>query len=444
MKIAIVGAGWAGLAAAVQATRAGHATVVFEAARSLGGRARAMRHTGPDGETSLLDNGQHILIGAYTETLRLMAEVGVDAKRSLLRMPLALRFADGTGLACPDWPAPFDALAGILGARGWTWRDKLGLLACTARWRRDGFRCHPASSVAQLCRGLSATVMNEMIEPLCASALNTAAAEASGQVFLRVLQDSLLGPRGSSHLLIPRVDLGSLFPVPAAAWLARRGADIRLGDRVQSLARQGNRWLVRSADAEAAFDAVLLACPSWEAARLVRGADADGTAGWLRRADALAFEAITTVYATSTTGLGQAMLALRSGPDAPAQFVFDRRRIGVADTRATRPSRPGVLAFVVSVSRGDRETLERQVLAQGRAQLGLDDLVPCQTVVEKRATFACTPGLERPAMAIAPGLLACGEYVDGPYPGTLEGAVRSGVSAARAIAPTAPPHPPIP
>ena len=83
---------------------------------------------------------------------------------------------------------------------------------------------------------------------------------------------------------------------------------------------------------------------------------------------------------------------------------------------------------------GDRETLQTQVLRQAQTQLGLT-LQAVQTVVEKRATFACTPGLERPSMHIAPGLLACGDYVAGPYPATLEGAVRSGVAAAMALPP---------
>ena len=489
MKLAVVGAGWAGLAAAVEATLAGHHVVVLEAARVLGGRARAMPNVAPgrhlaDGTAAslppssapaprpiTLDNGQHIVIGAYTETLRLMATVGVDAQRSLLRMPLALRFPDGTGLACPDWPAPFDALAGILGARGWTWRDKLALLACTAGWQRRAFRCAPAATVADLCRTVTPRVIAELIEPLCASALNTAASEASGQVFLRVLQDSLLGPRGGSHLLIPRTDLGALFPVPAAAWLAGQGGEVRTGRRVRALARRGDGWQIDSdgrndalpgSQAAETFDAVLLACPSWEAARLVRAAGLPGATTWLARADGLHFEAIATVYATSATGLSQPMLALRSGPAAPAQFVFDRRHLAtpaepvapavptdpteptdpatppdpaeLAARIAMGPAGPAVLAFVVSVSQGDRALIERQVLAQGRAQLGLADLAPLQTVVEKRATFACVPGLRRPAMTIAPGLLACGEYVDGPYPGTLEGAVRSGVAAARALA----------
>ena len=436
MKIAIVGAGWAGLAAAVEVTRAGHNAVVFEASRSLGGRARALKHVQPDGTARLLDNGQHILIGAYAETLRLMREVGVDASQALLRLPLTLRFPDGTGLRCPDWPAPFDGLAGILGARGWTWRDKLALLRCASGWQRQQFRCDTGLSVAGLCAGLTPRVMAELIEPLCVSALNTAATEASGQVFLRVIQDSLLGPRGGSNLLIPRVDLGQLFPTPAAAWLAAQGGEVRLGCRVQSLmqdgqdGQDGSTWRVQADTSDERFDAVLLACPSWEAARLVRQAGLPNTNAWLADTEGLNFEAITTVYARSATRLALPLLALRSGPEAPAQFVFDRRHLN--------PQEDAVLAFVVSASHGERDSIERQVLAQGRAQLGLTDLMPVQTVVEKRATFACTPGLRRPGMAIAPGLLACGEYVAGPYPGTIEGAVRSAVDAARALVPTTP------
>jgi hypothetical protein len=122
------------------------------------------------------------------------------------------------------------------------------------------------------------------------------------------------------------------------------------------------------------------------------------------------------------------MVALRSDADAPAQFVFDRGQLG-------GPS--GLLAFVVSASQDAREILQDRVLVQGQAQLqpflAGASLHPLQTVVEKRATFACTPGLHRPAQRVAPGLLACGDYVEGPYPATLEGAVRSGVSAGRAL-----------
>ena len=118
------------------------------------------------------------------------------------------------------------------------------------------------------------------------------------------------------------------------------------------------------------------------------------------------------------------MLALRANADEPAQFAFDRAQFG---------GPAGLLAFVISASTGDSATLTRQVLAQAARQLGLKGLQPVQTIVEKRATFACTPSLQRPARQIANDLLACGDYIAGPYPATLEGAVRSGLEAARSM-----------
>jgi len=92
-----------------------------------------------------------------------------------------------------------------------------------------------------------------------------------------------------------------------------------------------------------------------------------------------------------------------------------------------------VLAMVVSANETPREALEEQVIAQALAQLGQTKLQLVQTVVEKGATSACTPGLPRPPMDIAPGLRACGDYIEGPYPATLEGAVLSGLAAAKAL-----------
>ncbi|MGP1684347.1 MAG: FAD-dependent oxidoreductase, partial [Giesbergeria sp.] len=191
MRIAVVGGGWAGLAAAVAAAEAGHDVTLLEAARSLGGRARRVALPGADGAALLLDNGQHILIGAYTDCLRLMGTVGVDPRDAFVRLPLALRFADGSGLQWPDIAPPWDALLGIARARGWSWRERLALLGRAQTWQRRRFACAPEVSVAALCEGLPPRLLGEFIEPLCVAALNTPAAEASGQVFLRILRDSL-------------------------------------------------------------------------------------------------------------------------------------------------------------------------------------------------------------------------------------------------------------
>ena len=431
MKIAIIGAGWAGMAAAVEATAAGHRVSVFEASRTLGGRARSVRGQLPDGSPVSLDNGQHILIGAYGETLRLLRQVGVNEDQALLRLPMTLRFADADGVQFPRWPAPLDALAGIVSARGWRLADKWSLLRLAANWHQQNFQCHARLSVSQLCQQLSPRVMTELIAPLCLSALNTAVERASAQVFLRVLQDALLGETGGSNLLLPRVGLSELFPDAAARWLTLHGAELQLGQRIDILSTRDHQWDV----ADRRFDAVLLATSAAESVRLLEHSApglaapvAAGIAQWTQVCRGLHFEAISTVYAWGADAvLTQPMLALRAATadsdPAPAQFVFDRGQLGSAR---------GLMAFVVSASDQERKTLQAEVLQQAQTQLGLK-LQAVQTITERRATFACTPALLRPAQAIAPGLLACGDYVAGPYPATLEGAVRSAVGAARAV-----------
>jgi squalene-associated FAD-dependent desaturase len=443
------------MAAAVTAADAGADITVFEATRAFGGRARALPASRPDGVPAMLDNGQHILIGAYIETLSLMQQVGVNPEHSLLRLPLAMPYPDGSGLQTPAWaacwPAPLNAVAAITTARGWRWSDKLALVRTSLAWQRAGFRCPADLTVAQLCAQLPARVVNELIEPLCVSALNTPAHEASAQVFLKVMQDALFGRGfgglGASDLLLPRTDLSQLFPEAAASWLMKRhgdGIDLRRGARVQSLNRVGAGWqLAGDGNGEAfddPFDQVIWCTAAGPAAQAMQLAAAQtdlsptakkAMAHWAAMASALPFTAITTVYAWSQGArLSAPMLALRAVPDAhqaPAQFVFDRGQLNPHD-----PAAQGVLAFVVSASVGERADLQARVLQQAAEQLGLHKLHALQTVVEKRATFACNPGLVRPEMAITPGVWAAGDYVSGPYPATLEGAVRSGVAAARA------------
>jgi squalene-associated FAD-dependent desaturase len=442
MKVAVVGAGWAGCAAAVEATQRGQEVTLFESARIAGGRARRVETT-VAGQPLQIDNGQHILIGAYVETLRLMSTVGVDTATSLLRIPLCLQFPNGEGLSFPNgrMPAAVKAVIGILGARGWAWQDKWSLLRLARRWQAGGFVCPADMSVATLCSGLSPRSMAGLIEPLCVSALNTPAERASAQVFLRVMQDALFSSAGASDLLLPRTDLSALLPDAALRWLTRRGPAPRIGVRVETLklGPEGWRLNVRGGDVQGSdetFDAVILACTATEAARLVEAvttpkAFKTENANWIALANSLQYEALATVYAqvnhpthhATKACLTQPMLALPTSPEEPAQFVFDRGQLG-------GPS--GQLAFVVSASQGDTAHISAQVIAQGQRQLGLP-LELLQTIIEKRATFACTPNLQRPGAQIAPGLLACGDYISGPYPATLEGAVRSGLQAAKLL-----------
>jgi predicted NAD/FAD-binding protein len=318
------------------------------------------------------------------------------------------------------------------------------------RWKRSHFQCSPSATVAELCVGMRPQVMDSFIEPLCISALNTPAQQASGQVFLTVLHDTLQPvlphktpdagtpdqaaqrPWAGSDLLLPRADLSDLFPNAAARWLQDRGVALRLGERASAPRWVEGQWQV----GQERFDAVIWAtAPSHAVQALTEYApEAPKNVGiylqrWLRPAQNLKHAAIATVYAHAEgLVLPAHMLALPSSPQMPAQFVFDRGQLG---------GPPGLMAFVVSAALGSHDAVEEQVLAQGQQQLehllGGQRLVAVQTVVEKRATLACTPKLARPPQRIAPGLLACGDYLYAPYPSTLEGAVRSGLMAAMAL-----------
>jgi hydroxysqualene dehydroxylase len=418
-SVAIIGAGWAGLAAAIEATQRGGAVTLFEMAAQCGGRAR-----GVDVDGLTLDNGQHILIGAYSETLRLLGLLGADAQQLLVRAPLELRDASGNGLRLRRG-SPIVALAlAVARQPAWTWPAKLALLSAATRWALAGFRCDAGLDVATLTRRLPGEVRRELIDPLCVAALNTPSHLASASVFLRVLRDALCAGRGSSDLLLPKVSLSELFPNPARQWLQSRGSKIEVSTRVQQLQASESGWRVDDRE----FDQVVLATPPSEAARLVQA----HAAGWAQAARAIDFEPIMTIYARSPgTRLPFPMLSLACGPDRPAQFVFDRGQLG---------GPAGLLAFVISgasewVGQGAAAAAEAS-FAQAARELGSCLRSPLQLVqvlTDKRATFRCVPGLLRPPLHIAPGLVAAGDYVDGPYPATLEGAVRSGINAAHAL-----------
>lgn len=416
MKLAVVGGGWAGIAAAVRATQAGHAVTLYEMAPQCGGRARAVSRDGLE-----LDNGQHILIGAYTHTLGLMAAVGVDLNQALRRLPLVLRYPDGRGLHMPRGPAWLVFGLAVARAQGWAWRDKLSLMRHALGWAARGFRCTPSWTVERLCLGLSPAVRELLVDPLCVAALNTPAAEASAVVFLRVLRDSLFAGPGSSDLLLPRQSLAALLPQPAGDWLRRHGASLRLGQRVSAVRQQSGGWQV---DGEP-FDAVVLACSATEAARLA----APTAPQWAAQAAAFGYEPIITVYVTNPgSRLPAPMTAMVESADAPAQFVFDHGALG---------GEPGRFAFVVSGARkwvdAGADATAQAVLRQAQQAFPPGTWKATARVLrvlaEKRATFRCVPGLQRPTAEVAAGLYAAGDYVAGPYPATLEGAVRSGESA---------------
>ena len=440
-RIAIVGAGWAGLAAAVTLARAGHAVTLFEQGKTLGGRARRVEAGG-----MALDNGQHLVIGAYRQTLELVATVhGADRAGTLFhRLPLTLapfgaRRADAVALAAWRLPAPLHLAAGILAARGLSWRERAALALGFRALARAGYRCPTGQTVAECFADAPARVLSEVWSPLCIAALNTAPAQASAPMFAAVLRQAFGGRAADSDFLVPACDLSALFPDAAAAYVAARGGEIRTGTSVRGVEPGAAGVAVRTAAGDERFAAAIVAVGPHQLAAVAAAADAAAGDAWraaLANVAAFAYESITTAYLAypSPAALPAPIARL---DDAPGQWVFDR---SASLAGSACGGARALLAVVISANgphdRQDHATLAATIDAQLRR---LSPALPAplwsRVFAERRATYACTPALARPtAGRIGPGVYLAGDYTDAVLPPTLEAATRSGVTAARALA----------
>jgi squalene-associated FAD-dependent desaturase len=414
-RIAIVGAGYAGLAAAVELTRMGVAVEVFEASRTLGGRARVVEIDG-----LRFDNGAHILVGAYTETLRLMRLVNSSA--SVSRHPLRLEYPGEMRLSAPAWlPAPFHMAWGLVAARGLTLAEKVAAIMFMNDIKAKGFRLAADSSATELLATQPERVRRHLWAPLCLAALNTPVDRASAQVFLNVLRDSLAASREASDLLLPICDLSAMFPDPAAHYLESHGGIVHSGSRIEALARRGDGYFL---DSHGPFAQVVLAVAPYHLPALIAGLPELATLS--EQVAAFEWQPIVTCYLryAEPISLPWSMIGVADGY---AQWLFDLGRLR---------GLPGTIAAVIS-ARGRHQALGNDELAAhiheeiARVVPGLKPPVWSRVITEQRATFACTPNLSRPQTATAlPGVWLAGDYVASDYPATIESAVRSGVQAA--------------
>jgi squalene-associated FAD-dependent desaturase len=389
--VAIVGAGYAGMAAAVTLAERGVPVTVFESGPLPGGRARRVVSQGHE-----LDNGQHIFVGAYTELFRLMrtVDVGPDA---LLRLPLEIRYADGFRFGA--------GLVGLLLARGVPLREKLGTLGFMAALRRMNFRVEPDIAVQQFLdqQGQHGRIRHYLWAPLCVSALNTPLEQASTNAFLAALRDTLAGDAGASDLVLPRRDLSRLFPEPAADYIRARGGEVRCGATVRNLEDLKE------------YKRVIVAVGPHQLKTL------------MPEAREFTYQPIYTSYLqyARDVRLPFPMLGLSDGL---VQWVFDRGAL---------LGESGRLACVIS-AQGDHQQMTQDEVAERchqellKAKLVSETPSWVRVIAEKRATISCTPGLERPDVKLN-GVILAGDYTDREYPPTLEAAVRSGVRAAHLV-----------
>lgn len=426
VHVAVIGGGCAGLAAATMLVQQGVAVTVYEACQELGGRAR-----GVNWKSHRLDNGQHIMLGAYQETLRLLEIAGIDPKHTFLRMPLKLFIPGEFELsACRFLPAPLHILAGLMNSRGLTFSERLTVIRFMAWLRFHKFKLVQDETLAGLLiRNKQPVKITKLLwEPICLAALNTPLKNASAQVFLNVLRDSFSKAKSDSDMLLPRQDFSTLMADPLATYIFRSGGSIRPRTAVKQVDRADGGYLVVTGDDNSEkFSHIVVAVPPFRIAAML--GHLKELADTVKLCESLSYEPIYTVYLQypESARLPSAMIGLTKGY---GQWAFDRGLLH---------KQYGLISVVIS-AQGDHQKLSQENLAR-EISMELAEAFPHlprplwhKVIAEKRATFACMASIQRPLQETAlPGLFLTGDYTAGDYPATIEGAVRSGISCAKKI-----------
>ncbi len=424
LNVAVVGGGYAGMTAAVELAARGISVTVYESAQQLGGRARAVRYN-----DTQLDNGQHLLLGCYRETLRIIGMVGGDIKQDFLCLPLQLELHNQFSLKAPRLPAPMHLLVAFLKAHGLGWNERFKAARFMLALQKMQFHL-PQDMTVNALLDLYQQDHNlklKLWEPLCIAALNTPIHKASAQVMLNVLRDALNRKRADSDMLLPRLDFSALFPDRAAAFVVQRDGQVFMSEGAELITVNELGVAITTATGVHRHSHVICAAPPVVTAKLLRPIAALQAS--VAQIDALEHQPIYTLYLQypPQVQLPGPMLGLHQ---RYSQWLFDKGRIA---------GQRGLIASVISAEGIHQDLsqggLANKVIAELREEFGITETPQWYKVIaEKRATFCCSPNLSRPNQVTAlPQILLAGDYTAGDYPATLEGAVMSGVRCAAAI-----------
>ncbi len=441
-RVAIAGGGWAGLAAAIELCRSGYKVTLFESAPQLGGRARSIQWN-----NRTLDNGQHLMLGAYQtmlslfQTLDTAPEINIDTRQLFDQIPHHLLVLDAHNgstvfdLQLPTFPAPLHLVFGIFKTRQLSLLDKYRLLTRFNRLLNTPIKTDLSVSDWLCSANLPASYQKNILEPICLAALTTHPHQASAKAFQTVLQQTFNAPASHTDLLIPRTDLSSLFPALAEQFILHHGGEIKTRSKLSQLQiRNGRVESICVNDKSQSFDQLILATPPNVTASLLNKIDA--TSAICKQLDQLTFEPIATLYLqfNQAVHLPACMTGMVNGI---TEWVFERSVDGHAD----------ILAAVFS-ARGEYlklppEQLTNQVLKElSHCIASLPELIDSKLIIDKRAAFQCHVNVDinRPEINTPiKNLKLCGDYIyieDNNQPGlpsTLEGALRSGVKCAQTL-----------
>ncbi|MBI4357253.1 MAG: FAD-dependent oxidoreductase [Gammaproteobacteria bacterium] len=429
--VAIIGAGWAGLAAGVSLAQSGFRVTVLEAAPKIGGRARTLSLDGVE-----LDNGQHLFIGAYRELLSLFNLLGVPEQDVFVRKPLHLRMLNREGHPVLDFkllgaPSSFHRAMAILKNPSLSWQERFSLLSFFHRLKKNDLLLkRDLTGEAFLKQMAIPSRLSEVFfAPICQAALSTSIQMASAQVFIRVLTQTF-GRDHDSDLLFPKKTLSACFPNPAARFIEKNGGRVLVRERVVGFHKNEQNFSIFTAGGVLKADGVILATHLKACLALIeQEARLTKTARLLKR---LGYQPITTLYfqypflPPQTTHWEMIGLV-----GTTSQWLFNRSEFPQGT--------PGLVSVVIS-GEGPHMTWPKNVLLDRVEQELKSAFLHGNTkslkrwmIREKEAALYASPDCAecQPKNSTSlPGLWLAGDYTVAGYPSTLESAIRSGVECA--------------
>jgi squalene-associated FAD-dependent desaturase len=403
MKVMVVGGGLAGLAAAIELVDAGHEVEVIEARPTLGGAVQTLPEREGDPPPPP-DNGQHIALGCFTEYLAFLERVGEGAAYRRRRLELPVIGEDASVAAISRSPLS------ILGYRHLPVRERGRIVRTLLKLRRAEGSDDESFGVLLRRLGASDTQVERFWDVFVRPALNLRTDEASAAMGVFTVRTALLGKAAAADVILPARPLGAMHGDAAGRTLEERGATIETGRRVDALD-------------ELDADAVVVALPPAESARLL-GEDEP----------ALEPSPIVSVHLLFDRPVLPTPLAALLG--SSAHWVFDRGAL-------TGHEAPDGGQYLTVVASGVPDLLEIRgkglvdlMAAELTGRLGHAELVWSRVSREPNATVALRPGTQRERRGAGtdrPNVVRAGAWTDTGWPATMEGAVRSGLAAARRI-----------
>jgi hydroxysqualene dehydroxylase len=437
--VVVIGAGVAGLSAAVRLAKRGRRVIVLEARARLGGRATAF----PDRETGeLVDNGQHVMLGCYAGTFEFLRDVGAEDNVRLqpqLAVTMIDRAGSRTRLTCPALPPPFHVVAGILEWDALSWRDRLSVLGMATPLKHARRELLPgatkkAASPGEtvddwLIRNGQTPRLREMLwDPLALAALNQPPDQAAAPLFARVLAEMFGDDPRASAIALPTRPLHLMYAEPAREFIERHGGMVRTGTAAQVVLHDGAVEAVQAGDERWPADRVISAVP-WFAFGDLFTDEPPALRAVIDRARRMASSPIVTVNLWFDRAvLDEPFVGL---PGRAMQWVFDKRLVFGDDATHLSLVSSGASSILARSNEALIRTAHDELL-DALPDSRSARLLRATVVREPRATFSLAPGqpARPPAETGVTGLFLAGDWIDTGLPATIESAVRSGHRAA--------------